>query len=302
MLLALMNALPPLIRALGVAEGSAAESWNQKVALSRYFYFQVINVFLVTTIAGTVFDTLSLIVDSPSKALTLLGESLPKMCGFFCEYVLIKMLSGLWIELSRLFSLLQHCALVCVWPMATRRDRRAVVAGMRRYDDPGWFNYPKYLAQDLLVVVVTFTFACINPFILVVSIPYYLAAHLTYKHQMLYVYEPVYETGGTFFPKVFRRFIFAIFTAQATMAGVLILKTAYYQAAAVVLLMVATWAFKSQQRGYFEPVSNALPLEVATVLDMESEVPREGPLLDEMSNPYMQPELTAKAVVQPEPQ
>eukprot|EP00611_Tribonema_gayanum_P022096 TRINITY_DN4374_c0_g1_i3.p1 TRINITY_DN4374_c0_g1~~TRINITY_DN4374_c0_g1_i3.p1 ORF type:complete len:152 (-),score=53.41 TRINITY_DN4374_c0_g1_i3:181-636(-) len=135
-----------------------------------------------------------------------------------------------------------------------------------------------------------------------VSIPYYLAAHLTYKHQMLYVYEPVYETGGTFFPKVFRRFIFAIFTAQATMAGVLILKTAYYQAAAVVLLMVATWAFKSQQRGYFEPVSNALPLEVATVLDMESEVPREGPLLDEMSNPYMQPELTAKAVVQPEPQ
>lgn len=58
------------------------------------------------------------------------------------------------------------------------------------------------------------TYAIINPFILVVGIPYFFACHLAYKHQMLFVYEPLYETGGVFFPKIFRRFIFGLIIAQ----------------------------------------------------------------------------------------
>lgn len=54
----------------------------------------------------------------------------------------------------------------------------------------------------------------VNPFILVVGIPYFFSCQLTYKHQMLFVYEPLYETGGVFFPKIFRRFIFALIIAQ----------------------------------------------------------------------------------------
>jgi hypothetical protein len=38
----------------------------------------------------------------------------------------------------------------------------------------------------------------INPFILVISIPYLLCAHATYKHQLLYVYTPLFETGALY--------------------------------------------------------------------------------------------------------
>lgn len=61
---------------------------------------------------------------------------------------------------------------------------------------------------------VCLTYAIVNPFILVVGIPYFFSCQLTYKHQMLFVYEPLYETGGVFFPKIFRRFIFALIIAQ----------------------------------------------------------------------------------------
>ena len=40
---------------------------------------QIINVFLVTTIAGTLLDTVSEIVEEPTKTFTLLGEALPKV-------------------------------------------------------------------------------------------------------------------------------------------------------------------------------------------------------------------------------
>lgn len=70
------------------------------------------------------------------------------------------------------------------------------------------------LAENYFDAQVCLTYAIVNPFILVVGIPYFFSCQLTYKHQMLFVYEPLYETGGVFFPKIFRRFIFALIIAQ----------------------------------------------------------------------------------------
>eukprot|EP00752_Nemacystus_decipiens_P015850 g14160.t1 len=304
-LLLLMNTLPPLIRLLGMLEGFPAESRNQLAVLSRYFYFQIINVFLVTTIANSILDTISQIVEEPTKTFTLLGEALPKVAGFFVEYIILKMFVGLWTELTRSISLLQEYVLRVIWPRKTPRDRAKVVLGIRPYFDAGWFNYPKYIAQDLLVVVVCLTYAIVNPFILVVGIPYFFACQLTYKHQMLFVYEPLYETGGVFFPKIFRRFIFALIIAQATMVGILILKLAYYQAGLVLVLMVLTYFAKSSLRGSYEPAALSLPLEIAKVLDDVE--PARRPARDhddgedtDARTAYLQPSLKAEPFARPE--
>lgn len=45
----------------------------------RWCISQIINVFLVTTIYGTLVDTVSEIVEDPEKTFTLLGEGLPKV-------------------------------------------------------------------------------------------------------------------------------------------------------------------------------------------------------------------------------
>ncbi|CAM9678070.1 unnamed protein product [Ectocarpus sp. 4 AP-2014] len=304
-LLVLMNTLPPLIRLLGMAEGFPAESRNQQAVLSRYFYFQIINVFLVTTVANSILDTISEIVEEPTKTFTLLGEALPKVAGFFCEYIILKMFAGLWIELTRSISLMQEYLLRVIWPRKTPRDRATVVMGIRPYFDAGWFNYPKYIAQDLLVVVICLTYAIVNPFILVVGIPYFFACHLVYKHQMLFVYEPMYETGGVFFPKIFRRFIFALIIAQATMVGILILKVAYYQAGLVFVLMILTYIAKSSLRGSYEPAALSLPLEIAKVLDDVE--PARRPARDhedgddgDARTAYLQPSLKAEPFARPE--
>eukprot|EP00612_Vaucheria_litorea_P008328 CAMPEP_0171471804 /NCGR_PEP_ID=MMETSP0946-20130122/920_1 /TAXON_ID=109269 /ORGANISM="Vaucheria litorea, Strain CCMP2940" /LENGTH=87 /DNA_ID=CAMNT_0012001359 /DNA_START=863 /DNA_END=1126 /DNA_ORIENTATION=- len=86
------------------------------------------------------------------------------------------------------------------------------------------------------------------------------------------------------------------------MVGVFILKGAYYQAGAVGILVLLTWIFKSQQRGSFESVSDTLPLEIATILDMESEEQVDESVQYDARNPYVQPELRAKPTLQPEPQ
>ncbi|CAM9535056.1 unnamed protein product [Scytosiphon promiscuus] len=306
-LLVLMNTLPPLIRLLGMLEGFPAESRNQQAILSRYFYFQIINVFLVTTIANSILDTISEIVEEPTRTFTLLGEALPKVvAGFFAEYIILKLFAGLWVELTRTISLMQEYLLRVIWPRKTPRDRAAVVMGIRPYFDAGWFNYPKYIAQDLLVVVICLTYSIVNPFILVVGIPYFFACQLVYKHQMLFVYEPLYETGGVFFPKIFRpRALDLLEAFRATMIGILILKLAYYQAGLVALLMILTYVAKSSLRGSYEPAALSLPLEIAKVLDDVE--PARRPVRDQEDGDdgdartaYLQPSLRAEPFARPE--
>jgi len=95
--------LPPLFMAIGRVEGLVSFSEVQMRAFSRYFLFQVINVFLVTTIAGSIFDTIAIIVENPEAAFEMLGNSLPRMSSFFITFVTIKTFLGLGKFLTLVF-------------------------------------------------------------------------------------------------------------------------------------------------------------------------------------------------------
>ncbi|EED91468.1 predicted protein, partial [Thalassiosira pseudonana CCMP1335] len=98
--------LPPLFIRVSRAEGIMSFSEVQMKAFSRYFTFQVLNIFLVTSIAGSIFDTLAIIIETPESAFEMLGNSLPRMSSFFVSFVTIKTFLGLGVEISRLVSIL----------------------------------------------------------------------------------------------------------------------------------------------------------------------------------------------------
>jgi hypothetical protein len=81
------------------AEGLVAFSEVQMNAFSRYFLFQVLNVFLVTAVAGSIFDTLAIILENPEAAFEMLGSSLLRMSSFFVTLVTMKTFLGLGVEL-----------------------------------------------------------------------------------------------------------------------------------------------------------------------------------------------------------
>jgi hypothetical protein len=102
----------------------------------------------------------------------------------------------------------------CLTYHLTVREKRAEYFGARDFMKPYWFNYGKYIAQDHLVVLVAMTYAVIAPLILVPCLFFFAMGILVYRHQLLYVYETYFQTGGQFWPKAFRRYIFALFIAQ----------------------------------------------------------------------------------------
>ena len=67
---------------------------------------------------------------------------------------------------------------------------------MRAIDDPGWFNYHKILAQDMLVVVIAVVFAVVAPIVLIPCALFFFLSRIVWTHQYLYVFESAFETGG----------------------------------------------------------------------------------------------------------
>lgn len=59
-----------------------------------YFAFQVVQVFLVTTLASAASSSLSAVAQEPTKAMDLLADNLPKSSNFYISYILIQCLAA----------------------------------------------------------------------------------------------------------------------------------------------------------------------------------------------------------------
>eukprot|EP00550_Attheya_septentrionalis_P011715 CAMPEP_0198302568 /NCGR_PEP_ID=MMETSP1449-20131203/55697_1 /TAXON_ID=420275 /ORGANISM="Attheya septentrionalis, Strain CCMP2084" /LENGTH=1146 /DNA_ID=CAMNT_0044004955 /DNA_START=194 /DNA_END=3634 /DNA_ORIENTATION=- len=267
-LVLIQQILPPLFIQISKAEGHVAFSEVQMRAFSRYFLFQVVNVFFVTIVGTSIFDTVAIIIENPESAFEMLGNQLPRMSSFFITYVTMKTGVGLGVEMVRTLSLVQASLRFILFPNSTLRAQRSVRIGMRAIDDPGWFPFHKILAQDMLVVVISVVFAVVAPIVLLPCALFCLFSRIIWTHHHLYVYESCFETGGQFWPKIFRRFVFGLIIAQATITGQFILKEARHEAYATMALMFLTYFFLRSTRARYDASSSTLPLEVATVMDI----------------------------------
>ena len=86
---------------------------------------------------------------------------------------------------------------------------------------------------------------------------------------MLFVYEPMSETGGKWWPIVARQYIVALLFAQSTMAGMMMLKQAWPELYILFGLIVVTSVYLLRVEKTFLPVANQLPFDMATSLDLE---------------------------------
>ena len=197
------------------------------------------------------------VIASPKHIFDLLGSSLPKMCGFFSCYIIIKALAGLPMELARIVALMVHATKRLARPSGTPRDREGDWIGMRDFHNPGWFAYARYAPQDLLVVLIVMSYACMAPLILLPGMLFFGVASVVYRHQFLFVYIEDHESGGLFWPKIYRRIIFSLFVAQATMVGMFVLKSAYMQVYSTLLLMALTYLYKAHMRSKYLSSSSA---------------------------------------------
>jgi hypothetical protein len=280
-LLGLIAALPPFFSWIGSTyERRKTRSDIEHSTLKRFFYYQLANIY-VTVTAGSILDSLAAIIEDPSQVFVILGKSVPSVVGYFVMFVLTKLLAGLplvFLQSGTLFHRIISIALC--------RDR---ISTQRELDE-AYKPLPLDLGQEypnqLLVIVIVFTYATISPIILPVGALYFLGALIVFKKQMLLAFSQAYESGGTFFPTACNRTLVGLIAAQLTLIGYTILRKGFYQPLVLLPLPFYTVGVMSSFKHLYENPGQYLSLERAVDLDKRSTA---QPNFD--TNVYRQPSL-----------
>lgn len=73
-----------------------------------YFAFQVVQVFLITTLTSAASSALGKILSNPLGAKDLLAENIPKASNFYLSYIMIQCLMSGGMRLIQVFGLIRH--------------------------------------------------------------------------------------------------------------------------------------------------------------------------------------------------
>jgi Calcium-dependent channel, 7TM region, putative phosphate len=107
LLLVLLSLLPIVFDLIARSyEGLKLESEIQNSIMTRYFYYQLANVF-VSVGLGSIASSLHQIIENPSSILSILGTSLPSLSIYFTNLLIVKTFTAVPLELLRVWPLLQ---------------------------------------------------------------------------------------------------------------------------------------------------------------------------------------------------
>jgi hypothetical protein len=197
-------------------EGMKLESEIQNSIMTRYFYYQLINVYVTVGFSGSnLWKQIVEVLSEPKLLVDIIGGRLPDVSLFFTNLMIVKVFTALPLEMIRPYQLSTiHMMSHCMDRRATtRRDLRTGTF----YSWPmlyGWI-YP----QLMMVLMIMTTYALITPLILPFCVLFFAGAYIMYKYQLLYVYINEDQSGGYMWYAVFNRSIVALQFASLALLG-----------------------------------------------------------------------------------
>ena len=142
--------------------------------------FQLANIYITVT-AGALWTSAADIINNPQKLLVILGQTFPKLAGYFISLLITKTLVGLPTTLLRVGALSRLIFLRGCFreKWLTERELKEVV--FRKLPLQYGWEYPTLF----LVIIICFNYACITPVVLPAGAVYFFIALLVYKKQAM---------------------------------------------------------------------------------------------------------------------
>lgn len=189
-----------------------------------YFAFQVVQVFLVVTLASSATSVASQIVEYPASATNLLATNLPKASNFYISYITLQGLSFASGTLLQIGGLIIGKVLGKLLDSTPRKmyTRWSTMAGL------GWGTvYPAFT----LLAVVAITYSCIAPLVLGFACIGLYLFYFAYRYNVLYVSNSEIDTQGKAYTQALQHLTVGCYFLIVCLIGLFAIGTANGQVA-----------------------------------------------------------------------
>ncbi|KAF3902969.1 hypothetical protein ABW20_dc0102946 [Dactylellina cionopaga] len=254
MLAVLMALLPIILRLCARITGKPSLSSVELHVQNSYFCFQVVQVFLVTTLSSAIASSVKDLVGltSPQQIMNLLAENIPKASNFYVSYMILQGLSISAGALLQIAGLIVGKILSFLFDSTPRKkwNRWNKLSGL------GWGTvFPVYTN----IVVIALTYSTIAPLVLGFATIGISLFYLAYKHNLLFVYDNAIDTKGMVYPRALYQTLTGVYLAEICMIGLFVLATVPGPLILSVILLILTVLFQIALTNAFGPMLEPLP-------------------------------------------
>ncbi|KAL4961019.1 putative DUF221 domain protein [Aspergillus stella-maris] len=257
----LMGLVPPICRFCAKRAGVPSAARVELFTQTAHFCFQVIQVFLVTTLTSAASAATAQIIQDTLSAKDLLAENLPKATNFYISYFLLQGLSISSLAVVQIMSVLGFKFMTTFFDGSPRRlyERWAALSEL------GWGNvFPVFTNMG----VIALTYSCIAPLILGFCFFGLYLVYQAYRYNFLFVYDIKIDTKGLVYPRALQHLLTGVYLATICMIGLFAIKSAIGPLIIMVLFTILFVLAHISLNDALTPLNSFLP----RTLDLEEEL------------------------------
>jgi hypothetical protein len=274
LLLILIASLGPLLLVVALFyEGVPTHSEVQARIFPRLIGYHVCNTFVIVS-ATSIADHLSEVWgDGAISFFEILGNNIPHVSVYATQLVLAKTCFALAVELFK-----PHLLFILI---VRRCCEQSADARARMYQ-PVFAFHAIIFASCLFVLLLALIYLAMSPLVPVAGALFFTAAEVVYKHNLLYMYLPRFETGGQAWTSLFWTIVTGSIMGNLVVIGYLSIQGSYAALAAVCPLpCISVFLAIKYTRLYHEPTSRlarskAIREDYLQELSLQSNSPSSG--------------------------
>lgn len=252
MLAILVSLVPVFFRLMGKLAGKPTLSAVELRCHESFFWFQVLQVFLVTTMTSAASSAVPTIIKNPTGIPNLLASSIPKASNFYVSYIILQ---GLTFAAG---TLVQLSGLVLFYILGRLLDSTPRKMYNRWYNLAGLGWGTVYPFQEILTVI-AITYAPIAPLILGFATIGLSLYYIAYRYNLLFVGTSAVDTKGLSYAKALNHTLVGCYLGVICLIGLTAIQAAAPALVLSIILLVIMILYHISLKSAIDPLLYYLP-------------------------------------------
>lgn len=248
----LMSLVPVVMRLCAKLAGEPSLSRVELFTQNAYFAFQVIQVFLITTMTSAASAVGLQIFEHPEEATSLLANNLPKASNFYINYFLVQ---GLTIGTSVMTQVVGFFIFTLLYKFLTGTPRAMFV----KWANLSAISWGSVLPVYTNIAVIMITYAAIAPLVLGFATISLGLFYLAWRYNILFVTDTRIDTRGLIYPRALKQLFSGIYISEICMIGLFGASVAIGPLVLMIIFLIFTVLFHVTINSALNPLLYNLP-------------------------------------------
>ncbi|KAI0506830.1 hypothetical protein F5B22DRAFT_432230 [Xylaria bambusicola] len=252
----LMSLVPIIMRICAKLSGEPSLSRVELFTQNAYFAFQVIQVFLISTITSAASTVGYQIFQDPGMVTSLLAENIPKASNFYISYFIVQ---GLGIASSVLSQAVGFVIFTLIYKFLSGTPR----ALYTKWANLSAISWGSVLPVYTNIAVISITYATIAPLMLGFATIGISIFYFAWRYNIFFVTDTQIDTRGLIYPRALKQLFVGVYIAELSMVGIFGASAAIGPAILMVIFLIFTALLHITINNAIDPLLYNLPRTLA---------------------------------------